>query len=94
MRQAITRVTSKGQVTIPVEIRRALGIKPRDRLAFTLVDGEARVVKAESVVDRLAGSIPWPGGPIDIKRLRREFEDAMARNVRREMGLEDGEDDE
>ena len=94
MRQAITRVTSKGQVTIPAEIRRALGIKPRDRVEFSLVDGAAKVVKAESVVDRLAGSIPWSGGPIDIKKLRREFEDAMARNVRREMGLEEGEDEE
>jgi AbrB family looped-hinge helix DNA binding protein len=94
MRQVITRVTSKGQVTIPVEIRRALGIKPRDRVEFSLADGVATVAKARSVVGRLAGSVKWTGGTIDIKKLRREFEDAMARNVRREMGLEEREDEE
>ncbi len=94
MRRAITRVTSKGQVTIPVEIRRALGIKPRDRVEFTLVDGVAKVAKSESVVDRLGGSVPWTGGPLDFKKLRREFEEEMARDVRSEMGLEEGEGEE
>ncbi len=93
MRQVITRVTSKGQVTIPVEIRRALGIKPRDRVEFSLADGVATVAKAKSVVEKWAGAFKGTGGPIDIKRLRREFEDSMARNVRREMGLEDEEED-
>ncbi len=94
MQRCITRVTSKGQVTIPVEIRRALGIQPRDRVEFSLTDGVATVSKAESVVVRLGGSVKWTGRPIDIKKLRREFEEAMARNVRREMGLEEGEDEE
>jgi len=88
MLDTTTRLTSKGQVTIPVEVRRALGLKPRDRVAFSLEDGVATVRKAESVVDRLAGSIKWTGGPIDFKKLRREFEDSMAANVRHEMGLE------
>lgn len=28
------RITSKGQITVPVEIRRALGVGPGDRLQF------------------------------------------------------------
>lgn len=32
-------VTQKGQITIPVEIRRALGIKTNDRLVFTIEGG-------------------------------------------------------
>jgi AbrB family looped-hinge helix DNA binding protein len=28
------KVTSKGQITIPLEIRRALGVAPGDRLVF------------------------------------------------------------
>ena len=88
MPETTTRLTSKGQVTIPVEVRRALGLNPRDRVAFSLEDGIATLTKAESVVQKLAGSIKWTGGPIDFKKLRREFEDAMAANVRHEMGLE------
>ncbi|MBI2913877.1 MAG: AbrB/MazE/SpoVT family DNA-binding domain-containing protein [Chloroflexi bacterium] len=87
MREIITRVTSKGQVTIPVEIRRALGLKARDRVAFTLVDGAATVRRAESVIDELFGSVKYDGPPLDFRKLRREFEDDMAREVWREMGL-------
>ncbi len=70
MRNAITRVTSKGQVTIPVEIRRALGIKPRDRVAFTLEDGVATVAKVASELDAIAGSVQHTSGPVDFKKLR------------------------
>ncbi len=33
-------VSPKGQITIPVEVRTLLGVKPKDRVAF-IVDGEA-----------------------------------------------------
>lgn len=36
-------VTSKGQVTIPKAVRRALGIKEGDGLVFEVGDGEARL---------------------------------------------------
>ena len=38
------RVTSKGQVTIPLAVRRALGIKPGSEVAFELDEGGARLV--------------------------------------------------
>lgn len=37
------RVTSKGQVTIPKAVRRALGIREGDSLLFEIEDGEVRV---------------------------------------------------
>jgi hypothetical protein len=61
---------------------------------FSLEDGVATVAKAQSVVEKWGGAFKGTGGPVDFKQLRREFEDAMARNVRREMGVEDGEEDE
>lgn len=76
-----TTITSKGQVTIPIRIRRALGLKPRDRVIFEFVDGVTTVRKADSVVDRVAGSVHWSGGKIDFRKVRREFEDSMATDV-------------
>ena len=89
MDEAITRITSKGQVTVPVAIRRALDIKPRDRIAFTLEGGVATLRKAESVVDKLAGSVPYDGPPLDFKKLREEFARDMARNAAKGTGLEE-----
>lgn len=37
------KITSKGQVTIPKSIRKALGVREGDSLVFEVEDGEARV---------------------------------------------------
>ena len=37
------RVTSKGQVTIPLEVRQKLGIRPSTEVEFVLEDGAARL---------------------------------------------------
>jgi AbrB family looped-hinge helix DNA binding protein len=39
------KVTSKGQITVPVEIRRSLGVKPGDNIRFEQQEGGIRVVK-------------------------------------------------
>ena len=36
-------VTSKGQVTIPVKVRRALGIEPGTKVTFTAKNGVAQL---------------------------------------------------
>jgi antitoxin PrlF len=88
MREGITRITSKGQVTVPVAIRRALGLKPKDRLEFRLEDGVATIRKAESIVNKLAGSVKYEGPPLDFKKLRKDFEADMGRQAARGSGLE------
>lgn len=52
-------VTSKGQVTIPAHVRRALGIHAGDTLLFQLEAKHARLEKVPDFFD-LAGSVPVP----------------------------------
>lgn len=40
------RITSKGQVTIPQEIRNRLGLLPHTQVEFELADDHARIRKA------------------------------------------------
>jgi antitoxin PrlF len=42
------RVTSKGQVTIPIAVRRRLGIEPGSEVDFELDERGARLVRAKS----------------------------------------------
>jgi AbrB family looped-hinge helix DNA binding protein len=41
------RLTSKGQVTIPLDIRRALGLEPGTAVQFDIVGASVRIRKAE-----------------------------------------------
>jgi AbrB family looped-hinge helix DNA binding protein len=43
------KLTSKGQITIPKEVREALGLHTGDRLAFRVHDNGTVVVEAEKV---------------------------------------------
>ena len=43
------KLTSKGQITIPREVRKALGLHTGDRLAFTVRDDGKCEVEAEKI---------------------------------------------
>lgn len=57
-----TTMTTKGQVTVPREIRDRLGLKSGDKMAFTLLSDGTVVMrpKTRRLAD-LAGSLTRPG---------------------------------
>ena len=55
MNEQLTVVTRKGQVTIPADIRRALGIKEGDKVAFVLENDQVKLTRKGSVVQQTAG---------------------------------------
>jgi antitoxin PrlF len=58
------RITSKGQITVPHEIRRALGVRPGDKLLFEKDGNGVRVrpVRTKSPFEKYRG-IGSPGIP-------------------------------
>ncbi len=60
-------LTSKGQITIPAEVRRALGLHAGSRVAFVPARSggyELRPVKGS--VSELAGCVPAPKRPVTL----------------------------
>ncbi|MEQ8765770.1 MAG: AbrB/MazE/SpoVT family DNA-binding domain-containing protein [Planctomycetota bacterium] len=59
---ATSRLSVKGQLVIPKEIREHLGLRPGDRLAFVILD-DGEVVIRPAVVDvrDLKGIVERPG---------------------------------
>lgn len=62
------RITSKGQITIPQQVRRQLGLQPGDEVDIVVQDGVARIVPAgeprtrgQRVVEALLGK-----GDVDL----------------------------
>ncbi|HEY8925050.1 MAG TPA: AbrB/MazE/SpoVT family DNA-binding domain-containing protein [Polyangia bacterium] len=75
------RVTSKGQVTIPIEVREKLGILPNTEVEFEVHGNTARLVKVParktsgrgaSVVARLRGTSDVKMSTDDILALTRK----------------------
>lgn len=64
-------LTSKGQTTIPKEIRDKLGLKAQDRLNFTLMPDGTVIMRAKkrSLAD-LAGIAGYTGPVIPIEDMR------------------------
>lgn len=83
-------VTSKGQITIPVEVRRKHGIKTGDRLDFIENERGELVLKQKkgSIMD-LIGVLKWDGPPVSIEEMNQSIAEGWASGFK-EDGL-DGE---
>ena len=61
-------VTSKGQITIPANVRHALHVEAGDRVEFVEVDpGRFEVVAATRSVKELKGMFGKPTKPVSIE---------------------------
>jgi AbrB family looped-hinge helix DNA binding protein len=85
MRELRTVVTRKGQVTVPAEIRRELGLQRGDKVAFILENGNVRFERATSVVERTAGIFKSNEPPLSAEELRRAAEEAWVEDAMERM---------
>ena len=83
MAGSVTTVTRKGQVTIPIEIRRSLGLGEGDRLAVEQQGDAVLLRRATSVVERTAGILAAyrKDPPLSAEEERAAFEQAVADEV-------------
>jgi AbrB family looped-hinge helix DNA binding protein len=49
MKTAVSKLTSKGQATIPSIVRQRLNIEPGDRVAFTMREDRVEISRAEPI---------------------------------------------
>ena len=80
------KITSKGQITIPIEVRVKLGIKPGDRVLF-LENEKGEVVlkpKTGSLMD-VRGMLKWTGKPATIE----EMNEVIAKGWSGQLTFED-----
>ncbi len=81
MQKNTSRVSPKGQVTIPVEIRERFDIRTRDRVVFRVVDGNITLTPTKSRVDELYGSLAGPELDIDWKEAEQIAKDEFAERL-------------
>ena len=81
MKEHLSVVTRKGQITIPAEIRRALNIKEGDKVAFAMEAGEVKLSRTGSIVAATAGALKSDMPALSAEEERRAAEQAIAEDV-------------
>lgn len=79
----MSKVTSKGQATIPKEIRDHFGLKPGDRVAFIQRGDEVVLYPVKGTLLDLRGSIRPRSCPEDLEEIRRDVKKKMAERIAR-----------
>ena len=71
-------ITSKGQITIPIEVREDLGLKTHDRIDFVKEeDGRYFIRPKKGSIMNLRGIFKWTGKPVSIA----DMDEAIAAHV-------------
>jgi AbrB family looped-hinge helix DNA binding protein len=69
-------MTQRGQVTVPSEVRRLLGLKPKDKVAFSIDQDKVQLKPARFTLESLTGSVkPLKRTDGDFKKISREARD-------------------
>ena len=77
------KVTSKGQITLPAELRRELGLKPGDRVNFRRTkEGNYELVAKTLTLEDIRGMIKLDGPPRTIEQIVDDVQ--KARDLRAE----------
>lgn len=93
MQEYVATVTSKGQLTLPIDVRRRLGIDPGDRVTIVIDDRNgATLRRMEHDVRSVFGLIPTPPG-LESANLDDLAEEAMLDRADRVIGRMRGEEE-
>lgn len=72
-----TKVTAKGQITVPKPVREHLNLDKGDRIEFLIgVDGEVTILGATADVQRLKGMVAKPSEPVTVAEMNQAIEAA------------------
>lgn len=70
-----SKMTSRGQITIPLELRKKLNIKSGDMIRFTAVDGNMITINpVNQPASKLKGFLPKPNFTVSLE----EMDEAIA----------------
>ncbi len=66
----VGKITTKGQITLPVSIRRLLGVNPHDQILFRVTAGKVEIIAAPMSLEDTFGAIKPLKTPEDFKEIR------------------------
>jgi AbrB family looped-hinge helix DNA binding protein len=80
----ISILTPKGQMTIPKEVRKALNLKPSEKVIIVVEGGQAIIRPLKGNILDIGGSLKVSdkeGKPIDFHKVREEVKKRVAKRI-------------
>jgi antitoxin PrlF len=78
-----SKVTSKGQVTLPVKARKQLGIRPGTKLEFIVKDKDRlEVIVISESIKSLKGMLPKPQRAISLSDMNRAIRSGASKSLK------------
>ena len=75
-----SKITSKGQITLPKKIRNALDLHPGNRVEFILNnEGQVHMIPVKTSIQELKGMVLAPDKPVTIREMQEAIEKGAAR---------------
>jgi antitoxin PrlF len=76
-------ITSKGQITIPKEVRDRLGLKPGDHVEIYLEPDGRAVIERTIKLEELIGILPRPKKALTVEEINQAIAEAAAKRATR-----------
>jgi len=80
---ARTTLTSKGQITLPKEVREQLGLKPGDRVEIYVDQDGRAVIERTLSLEELAGVLPRPEKALSVEEINEAIVQAAVERATR-----------
>ena len=74
-------------VTLPVEVRKVLGIKPKDKVIFRISDQAVEIKPGPMTLEDTMGSVPALASPKDWKQMIEEVKEERAEQFINKLNL-------
>lgn len=84
MKEQFSSVSPKGQITLPIAVRRLLGIKPKDKVAFIVEEQGVRIAPAHSRLAENFQIVPPLRQPLTWKEIETAAHDEHAQHAAKE----------
>ncbi len=84
-----SRITAKGQTTVPKAVREVLGLQPGDKVAYLISDGEVRM-RALQPISSLRGIVEYDGPAITLEKMDEAIAQGAIASAGSHGALDDG----
>ena len=74
-------ISRKGQVTIPAKVRKALGLKPGDRILYKVVDDKAELIPVKGTILDAAGTVRPKKRPENFAKIRETVKKRVSKQI-------------